>query len=325
MQKAREIAEAEAKALEEEKAKVQANTEKEEKVLVTNPKDAIGQSIAALTKEAETSTTQQNKLLEDFKAIVNIKDKDLKDLKEENDLSDQGIAVAPRPFKSVTEENKKLQGIKTSLDNLITSQDDKLNELKTLYEQRFRTTELDEVTVYYRKKIERLTFQQKEAIALRNQLDIRLEKIKIATDFEKRRRIKRAAYDNESDRYTQGRTVLENIKRTTKPTEIPYTEDDFDFGDIQSDNIQILKNVNHVNNGFYLVIAVHKDENKRNEFLTKTVASGETNVDFFYDVSTSQYYIYTNTFNTIRDAIRAMDTKENKTYNKNMTLIKIEN
>ena len=331
-QKAKEEAEAKAQQLAEKQAKEEADriaqeeaNEKAKQELAETPKDDIGKTIASLTKDAESSSEQQNTLLEEFERIVNIKDEDLKDLKEENDLSDQGIAVQPKPFKSVTEENNKLNAIKSDLDAVIESQTEKIDSLNSLYEERYKTTKLDEVNLFYRKKIEDLKLKQAEAKTLRIQLDNRLELIKEATEFEKRRRIKRAAYDNEQDRYAQDRAMLQNIKRTTKPAETPYTSDDFDFGQEQSENIQILKNVKNTESGYYLIIAVHSDINKRNEFLTKVVASGRANVDFFYDFNTSKYYIYYSKFDSISAANKAMEDKGNRPYNVKMSLVKIEN
>ena len=306
----------------EQKAKEEADAKDE---LIENPKDEIGKTIASLTKDAESTNAQQNKLLEEFEKIVDIKDEDLKDLKEENDLSDQGITVQPKPFKSVTAENNKLNAIKSDLDEVIKSQTEKIDSLNSLYEERYKTTKLDEVNLFYRKKIENLKLKQAEAKTLRLQLNNRLELIKEATEFEKRRRIKRAAFDNEQDRYAQDRAMLQNIKRTTKPTETAYTSDDFDFGQQQSENIQILKNVRHTESGYYLIIAVHSDIKKRNEFITKVIASGRTNVDFFYDVNTSKYYIYYNKFDSISAANKAMEDKGNRPYNVKMSLVKIEN
>lgn len=331
-QKAKEKAEEQARQLAEQKAKEEADAkerqleeEKQKEALIENPSDDLGKSIAALTKDAETVKTEQTRLLDEFKSIIDIKDGDLKDLKEENDLSDQGITVQPKPFKSVTAENNKLNAIKANLENVIKSQTEKIDSLNTLYEERFKTTELDEVNLFYKKKIQDIKDDQLKAKAIKQQLEVRLEEIRIATEFEKRRRIKRAAYDNEEDRYAQDRAMLDNIKRTTKPPVTPYTSDDFDFGEEQSDNIQILKNVKNTEEGYYLVIAVHNDINKRNEFLTKVVASGRANVDFFYDVNTSKYYIYYNKFDSISAANKAMETKGNRPYNVKMSLIKIEN
>jgi type IX secretion system PorP/SprF family membrane protein len=319
-QREKELAEARIKKRQEELA-----AQKQAEEAIKNPKDELGKTIANLAKDAETSSTEQKRLIKDLETIVETKDEDLKDLKEENDLSDQGVTVQPKPFKSVTEENNRLNAIKANLNTVIKDQSKKIESLKTLYEERYKTTELDEVNLFYKKKIDSLSLEQKKIVDLREKLDQRLETIKTATEFEKRRRIKRAAYDNEQDRYTQDRAMLKNIKRTTKPSETPYTSEDFDFGQEQSENIQILKNVSNTENGYYLIIAVHSNIKKRNEFLTKVVASGQANVDFFYDVSSSKYYIYQNKFDNINEANKAMEAKGNKAYNVKMTLVKIEN
>ncbi|MFC0605695.1 PorP/SprF family type IX secretion system membrane protein [Winogradskyella pulchriflava] len=325
-QKAKEEAESQAQLLAEQKAKEEAEAKSTDE-LFPNPTDEIGKSMLEITKEAESAKAAQNKLLEQFDNIVEIKNKDLKDLKEENDLSEQGIAVQPRPFKSITAENNALKAIKVDLDKVINSRNEKIEELKTLYEQRtkIKETELDEVTLFYKNKIERLTEEQLTSVRVKEQLESKLETIRVATEFEKRRRIKRAAYDNESDRYAQDRAMLQNIKRTTDLTTTPFTAEDFDFGEIQSGNIKILKNVSNTDSGYYLIIAVHSNINKRNSFVTKVVASGRSNVDFFYDKSTSKYYIYYDKFENIEQAITAMEAKGNRPYNKNMTLVKIEN
>ena len=91
------------------------------------------------------------------------KDEDLKDLKEENDLSDQGIAVQPKPFKSVTEENNRLNAIKADLEEVIKLQGEKIDSLTALYDLRFKTTELDEVNLFYKKKIQDIKDDQLKA------------------------------------------------------------------------------------------------------------------------------------------------------------------
>ena len=325
-QKAKEEIEAKAKQVAEEKAAEEAKA-LAQKELIENPKDELSKSMLEISKETDRSETKQKELLREFDNIVEIKNKDLKDLKEENDLSEQGIAVQPRPFKSVTAENNKLNAIKADLNNIIKTQDEKIDELRKLYEQRvrFKETELDEVSLFYKKKIKRLEQEQLKSIEVRDQLETRLETIRVATEFEKRRRIKRAAYTNESDRYAQDRAMLANIKRTTKLSTTPLAFEDFDTGEIRDGNIQILKNVNNTESGYYLIIAVHSNIKKRNDFVTKVVASGRSDVDFFYDVSTSKYYIYYDKFEDIGQANKAMEAKGNRPYNLKMTLVKIEN
>jgi type IX secretion system PorP/SprF family membrane protein len=323
-QKTKEAAEAQAILLAEQKAKEAADAEAKED-LVPNPKDDLGQSMQEVAKLTEESEAEQNALLKKFDNIVEIKDKDLKDLKEENDLSDQGIAVKAKPFKSITAENNALNSIKKDLSTIIKSRNAEIERLKTLYEQRFKTTELDDVNLFYKNKIKRLSEEQLKAVKTKAQLDTKLEIIRVATEYENRRRIKRAAFDSEDDRYSQDRAMLQNIKRTTPLSDTPFKSEDFDFGEAQSNNIKILKNVKHVENGYYLIIAVHNDIKRRNDFLINVLASGRTDLDFFNDVNTSKYYIYYDKFDSIEEANEAMKSKGNRPYNIKMSLVKIEN
>ncbi|WP_179319909.1 PorP/SprF family type IX secretion system membrane protein [Winogradskyella helgolandensis] len=323
-QKAKEEADAQAKLLEEEKLKEE---EAAKENAISNPTDALAVSMQTISKSTEASKTVQNELLKQFDDIVAIKDQDLKDMKEENDLSDQGITVQPKPFKSVTAENNKLRAIKSDLDNVIKTRSEKIDELNKLYEERVAigSLALDEVTLFYKKEIKRLESEQLKANEVKSQLDTKLEAIQVATEVEKRRRIKRAAFNSEDDRYSQDRAMLKNLRETTKLTETPLRAEDFDFGEAQGNSIKILKNINHIESGFYLIIAVHGDVKSRDEFLTKVIASGRTNVDFFHDVTTSKYYIYYDKVDNISSANRALEAKGNRPYNGKMSIVKIEN
>ncbi|MBT8270782.1 MAG: hypothetical protein KJO25_01930, partial [Bacteroidia bacterium] len=227
------------------------------------------------------------------------------------------------------EENRILGALMNDLDNQIEARNKEIEKLRTLYNERYDdevgTIYLDEVYVYYKNTLERLKAEQIRAVQAKIALQLELEDIEIATEFEKNRRIKRAAFDNEEDRYINDRAALQNIKKITQPVREPYEVDDFDFGEEQSRSIQILKNVNHIDNGYYLVIAIHNDMAKRNEFITKVVASGHTDVDFFYDVNSSKYYIYHDKFESIEAASKALSQEENEPYNAKMSLVKIEN
>ncbi len=78
--------------------------------------------------------------------------------------------------------------------------------------------------------------------------------------------------------------------------------------------------------GYYLVLAVHNDVSKRDEFLKKAVAAGEKNINFFFDVNTSKYYIYYENFDNIGQAKSSLDNnKGSKPYNSKMSMVKIEN
>ena len=341
-QKAKELAKAEAKAaaevealrLAEQKAQEEADQKANEVAevqsdmeLINNPKDERAKAMLAITQQAEASLTSQKALLQQLDSLVLVKDTDLKALKEENDLSEQGIAVQPRPFKSITAENNRLKAIKSDLETIIKERSEKIKDLEALYEETIvgDTLTNDVVLLHYKKEIKRLKSEQLKASQTKTQLDVELERIRVATEFEKRRRIKRASFDTDEKRYLQDRATLKNIKETTSLSDTVLTREDFDFGEDQGNNIKILKNINKVDNGYYMIIAVHSNVDERNDFLTKVVASGRKDVDFFYDVNTSKYYIYYEKYNDISEATKALETKGSRPYNSKMSIVKIEN
>jgi hypothetical protein len=73
------------------------------------------------------------------------------------------------------------------------------------------------------------------------------------------------------------------------------------------------------------VVAVHNDVAKRDAFLRKAVAAGQTNINFFYDANSSKYFIYYDKFENIEEAKKALQSKGSTPYNSKMTIAKIEN
>jgi len=328
--KAKQIEDARVKAQQEEQARIAEaarvkaeEEEKEEKI----GEIALDEVLIEFKKSAEASKNAQEALLDKLSDKIASKKQDLNDLKEENDLSEQGIYKGPKAFKSVSAENAVIESLKLDIDNSIILGETKISKIEALYRERLKKVKSrdDSVNVEYLNAIQALKSEQQQAINIKQNLMSTLDDIKEATDFERRRRIKRAAYDNEDDRYNKDRATLERIKKFTNPSTEPLTKEDFDTGEALS-NIQIVKDVNNVEAGYYLVVAVHNDVSKRDEFLEKAVAAGQKDINFFFDVNTNKYYIYYEKFDYIGEAKASLDTSiGSKPYNSKMSMVKIEN
>ncbi len=317
------LAAAEAQAKADEEARIKLAEEEalaNEKVVDTT--DSSMENLKESTKEYE----RIQQLLSKLKETVASKEKDLKDLKQENDLSEQGIYIEPKPFKSVSEENAELESLKSEIENVIAEQKEKIVQLENLYSERLQSIPNmnDSINVFYKNTIKDLKSEQSEVLSSKEELLNTLEDIQVKTEIERKRRIKRATYDNEQDRYLKDLATLNIIKQNTPQSEVPLKQEDFDFGEEQS-NIQIIKGVSNVESGYYLVLAVHTDVAKRDEFLTKVVSAGLKDINFFYDVNTSKYFIYYEKYDDIAGATRALETKGTKVYNSKMSMVKIEN
>ena len=288
-------------------------------------KDENAKSMDELARVLEQSKNRQKQLLGQLESTVTNKEKELKELKEENDLSDKGIFKEPKPFKSIADENKAIETLKQQIAEENKKQSDKIKDLDNLYKERLNKVPNsdDAINQNYKNTIEQLKTDQLKVISSNKELISSLEKIKVDTEIEKKRRIKRAAFVNDEQKYLQDAAALKRIKETTRLSTTPLKPEDFDFGAEQL-NTQILKKIRNVDGGYYLVIAVHNDVAKRDAFLTKVVSAGQADVNFFYDVNSSNYYIYYDKFENFDDAQKALNTKGNKPYNGKMAIIKVE-
>jgi len=301
-----------------------------EDVSVENQPEANDDAAIALKdvlKASNEATKTQSELIKRLTSKIVGKQNDLNDLKEENDLSEKGIYLAPKPFKSLSAENAEIESLKDEIAKIEEAQNIKMVELEALIIKRKRKfrKDIEGINQFYFDALAQIKTEQLNIKSTKERLVSNLVQIKEKTDFERKRRIRRAAYDSQQDRFNKDKAALERIKKFTETGKEALKEEDFDFGEAQTKNIQIIKNVLNEASGYYIVLAVHNSVKKRDEFLTKVVASGEQNVNFFFDVSTNKYFIYYEKYDTISQAKNALDKKGNKPYNSKMSLVKIDN
>ncbi|KJD34503.1 hypothetical protein PK35_01545 [Tamlana nanhaiensis] len=296
-------------------------------VLIPVSKDRESLEMKNLTELTVSAKIEQQNLIQRLKEAVASRKQDLADLKEENDLSEQGIYQQPKPFKSVSAENAKLEAIKLEIDNALEAQNKRIAELEALYKARLKNTRnaKDEVNTYYAEEIDKLKSEQTQILKTKETLLQQLVEIKEATDFERKRRIKRAAFDNEQARYNKDRAALKTLKETTSIADNAPVISDFDFGEVIPNNIVIINRVDNVEAGYYLVLAVHSSTDKRDDFVRKVIQSGNNAVDFFYDVNTSKYYVYTKAFGSLTEARAAMQNSGTSAYTSKASIVNIQN
>lgn len=294
-------------------------------VVVPKPKNRTFIAIDNLTAALEVTKTKQDDLLSRLSVTIASKKEDLAQMKEENDLSEQGIYAEPKPFKSRATENTELESLQTEIAAIAKDQKDKIRELETVYNEKLKNGNEEDTELLndYAQTIQNLKQEHIAAVQANVDLNRTLEEIKEATEIEKKRRIKRASFINVDGRLAQDIATLKRIKETTILSQVPLLSSDFDSGEEQPE-VQIIKGNKNVPSAYYLVIAVHSEVAKRDEFLTKTVASGQPNVNFFYDANSSKYFIYYDSFDSIEAAKQALKNKGSLPYNGTMSIVKIE-
>ena len=324
---AKEKADAEAKAKADAEAE-RLRKEAEAKARLEAAKTAEDKELDNLTQVIDDSKKYQTESLNKFENMVNEKARELSELRKENDLSEQGIATTQKEveFQSGAAANRALEALKAEINENAKNQASRIKEFEALAAERLKKVpgKNDLLNQSYARTLEQLKAEKIASDRQNAQLLARLDQIKSEIEVEKKRRIKRATFDSNQTKYIKDRATLKQIKETTSPTGQTYTPADFDFGDEDQANMQIIKNIDNAEGGFYLVVAAHKDEAKRDAFIKKAIQAGQTNIDFFYNVATGTYYIYYQKFSEIQDATSALENKGNKAINAKMVIVKIE-
>ena len=294
-------------------------------VKIPQPKDRELIAIDNLAAAVAVTKTKQQDLLSRLTIVIANKEKELLAMKQENDLSEKGIYTEPKPFKSSGAESRELETLKTEFTEITKNQKDKIRELENTYTEKVKKGNPEDESLLrtYSETIQNLKEEHLAAIQANVELNQSLQKIQEATEIEKKRRIKRASFMNVDDRFAQDNATLKRIKETTAVSATPLQSKDFDSGEEQPE-VQIVKTVKNVSRGYYVVIAVHNEVAKRDDFLTKAVASGQQNVNFFYDANSSKYFIYYDSFDTIEAAKQALNSKGSLPYNGKMSIVKVE-
>lgn len=294
-------------------------------VKIPQPKDRELIAIDNLAAAVAVTKTKQQDLLSRLTIVIANKEKELLAMKQENDLSEKGIYTEPKPFKSSGAESSELETLKTEISAITKEQKDKIRELESAYTEKLKkiTENDDSLLNNYKQTIQNLKEEYLASVQTNTTLNQSLNQIQEATEIEKKRRIKRASFMNIDDRFAQDNATLKRIKETTAVSATPLQSKDFDSGEEQPE-VQIVKTVKNVSSGYYVVIAVHNEVAKRDDFLTKAVASGQQNVNFFYDANSSKYFIYYDSFDTIEAAKQALNSKGSLPYNGKMSIVKVE-
>ncbi len=306
----KEKAEADAKALADETTE-RLRKEADAKAKIDEAKTTEDKELDNLSQVLEDSKKNQKQSLSRLDSITKAKDNELKELRRVNDLSDKGIVSEAKDFQNTSAANRALESLKSEIAESSKNQNNFIKEFETLTNERLKKVpnRNDIVNQSNLKSLEKLKLDKLNSDKQNADLLTKLETIKAETVIEKSRRIKRAQFDSDDAKYQKDRETLKEIKTSTAPTGQTYKPTDFDFGEEQA-GTQIIKNNDNIPEGYYIVIAIHKDVAKRDAFVKKAIQAGQKDIDFFYNASNGNYYIYYDRQNQIQELQLPWKAKE---------------
>lgn len=89
--------------------------------------------------------------------------------------------------------------------------------------------------------------------------------------------------------------------------------------------IQIIRELDNTENGYYLILGSFTDALKKDAFLKTLKSTGLNNANFFFHKKSSNYLVYQEKFNDLGDAQKALKTSINLASQRKIKIVKVEN
>ncbi len=327
-------------------AKEQAEKDRLAREQATNAKLSVGEKISNIESKLNIS----NKLLDDYKSdieertkrsdeliksldsLVKERDLDLKAFIGEDDPNYKGPA---RKFVSTTQQNAQLNALKSQISNNKKVFDDlifdfenanraRLNELK---QSGLNSEEAKQLNDYYQTVLDDLKNKKQKYIDLEKMADLKIQQINAAKEEERQRRIKKAQYDSEQQRIEKDQNNLESIKNAASTGQNAQGQEV--SGNLLDDepvtnDIPIVKKMNNVASGYYMVLGKFKDTKQRDAFIKQVVSEGGTSVNQFYNIYDGTYYVFLGKFDELTPATNELKKRGTKSYNKKMKIVQVQ-
>ncbi len=258
--------------------------------------------------------------------LDDIKNKDIETLEESQKLEQESKArigetneIISQLKQNLAENRKIYTGIMSKVQRITTQQN---QEYKKKVRANLSTKEQESLS-----EINKISEVQLGNEKRNENLLTKIEAINNEKNTEVKRKIAKATYYSAEarefddklalvklQRYQKNSTV-EDISLATKTPETETIRKDLKQGVYNQNNltkIEVLKNLNELKNGFYLVHEVFTDSKKRDEFAIKLTDFGEKQTSFFFNVNNFSYYVYSEIIENLDKAVYVYKEKSKK-------------
>lgn len=313
-----------------------------------------GNSVEKLRLVLEANKNVQEVLMSKLDSLVVIMTDDLYDLKKTDILnmkeskrlekkSYESIAItnelSSQLKKELAENRKSYAGLMNKVERIAVEENQEYKR-KVRENIKNKTGEplLQSLSL---EKIQSYKIGQEKNDAQNQKLIAKIDSLDTQKKIEVKRRISKASFYGSEAREFDDRLALVKLKRyqdkvihnqTNTETSIATLSLDEIKQKIKEDplynneevKIEIFDNLKAVPNGYYLVLGIFTDATQRDQFIMKLIDTGDFNASFFFNVNSQSYYVYSDGFENIEEALYKYKQKENTPLYKNWSIAKLE-
>jgi len=265
--------------------------------------------------------------------LADIKNRDIETIEESKKLEKES-------YQKIGETNKLVQQLKQDLAEnrkIFTGAMQKVQRLTVQENQEYKKKVRENLSNKDMASIEEINKINTKVLAEDQKNEALLNKID-AIDTEKKevlkRKISRATFYSAEAREFDDKLALVKLERiqnnlgeSTEKTPVETTE----IKKVLDNNIvkdptkiEVISNLKEVEDGFYLVANVFTDTTLRDEFAVNLSYAGEKKTKFFYNVNNFGYYVYTDVFKTLNEALFEYKVKPRTELFKNVFIVQVK-
>lgn len=298
-------------------------------------------SVEKLRLIVDANKKIQDVLLWKLDSLASTMEMDLADLKNRDvETIEESKKLEKESYQKIGETNKLVQQLKQDLAEnrkIFTGAMQKVQRLTVQENQEYKKKVRENLSNRDMASIDEINKINAKVVAEDQKNAALLTKID-AIDTEKKevlkRKISRATFYSAEAREFDDKLALVKLERIqnnlgdsaekapVEPSEMKKVLDSNVVKD--PTKIEVISNLKEVTDGFYLVANIFSEAAQRDEFAVNLSYAGEKKTKFFYNVNNFGYYVYTDVFDTLNEALFEYKVKPRTELFKNLFIVQIK-
>lgn len=311
-------------------------------------------SVEKLRLVLEANKNVQAILMAKLDSLVGTMNADLVELKKLPVLNlDESKRLEKESYQSIRQTNELSQDLKKELAENRKSYAEMMNKVEKMaveenqeYKRKVRNNEKNKTseTLMQRlsfEEIKEFKLEQQKGDAKNQLLLAKVDSLDVQKQIEVKRHISKASFYSTEARTFDDKLALIKLKKyQSKVAESQnVTTDSITYSNLNAikeelkvnpllnqENLKIetLDNLKDVTDGYYVVLGIFTEAKDRDAFIMKLIDAGDFNSSFFFNVNSLNYYVYSDDFDYIEEALYKIKKNENALLYTNAFIVNAE-
>jgi LysM repeat protein len=313
-------------------------------------------SVEKLRLVLEANKNVQDILMAKLDSLVNTMNNDLIDLKRMDVLNvDESKRLEKQSYESIGKTNELSSQLKKELAENRKAYAGLMNKVERIaveenqeYKKKVRESEKNKPSTSLQKRLfleelKHYKIEQEQGDAQNQLLIAKIDSLDTQKKIEVKRHISKASFYSMEARQFDDKLALMKLKKyqddaiknqsktssdeASKAISLEEMKRELKENPLKNNKtikVEVFDNLKEVSNGYYLVLGIFTDATLRDKFIMKLIDSGDFNASFFFNINSLSYYVYSDKYQNMEEALYKCKKKEEDELYKDIIIAKAE-